>query len=174
MKLTILDGGMGGELIARGITSGDGLWSARALVDQPHVVSAVHRDYIDAGAEVIITNTYSTIPSYLGKAGLADQYAEFAQAAGSIARSVADGADHQVRVAGSLPPLDESYRFDLVPSNDTAGPIYNNLVGALTPFVDLFVCETMSCVRESVNAATAARSSGTGEIVRMKDLCVSQ
>ena len=159
-RLTILDGGMGGELIARGVTGGDGLWSAQALVDQPQTVADVHRDYVDAGAEVIITNTYSTIPSYLAKADLADKYLEYAEIAGRIARAVADSADRQVRVAGSLPPLDESYRYDLVPTAEIAGPIYENLVGILQPYVDLFVCETMSCVRESVIAATAASRSG--------------
>ena len=157
--LTIIDGGMGGELIARGLMASEGLWSAQALVDQPDVVKGVHRDFIAAGARVIITNTYSTIPSYFAKAGMADKYLEYAKIGGEIAREVADEAG-AVRVAGCLPPLDESYRYDLVPDDDVAQPVYQALVETLTPYVDLFVCETMSCVRESLNAATAARASG--------------
>lgn len=160
MDLTILDGGMGGELIARGITSGNGLWSAQALVEQPETVAAVHRDYIEAGARVIITNTYSTIPSYMDKAGLGERYLEYAEIGGRIAREVADASSEQVRVAGSLPPLDESYRYDLVPDDDVALPIYRSLVATLNPYVDLFLCETMSCVRESTCAAQAAQESG--------------
>ena len=47
------------------------LWSAQALLDAPDVVAQVHRDYIEAGARIIISNSYSTIPSYLGKLGMA-------------------------------------------------------------------------------------------------------
>ena len=61
-ELTVLDGGMGQELIRRGSPPG-GLWAAKALIDKPESVRAVHQDYIDAGARVIITNSYSTIPS---------------------------------------------------------------------------------------------------------------
>ena len=63
-ELTVIDGGMGGELQLRSGKTG-GLWSAQALVDAPDLVREVHEDYVSAGAEVIITNTYSTIPSYL-------------------------------------------------------------------------------------------------------------
>ena len=64
--LTILDGGMGGELIRRGWPSG-GLWSAKALLENPEVVRAVHQDYVSAGAQVIITNSNSTVPTNLAK-----------------------------------------------------------------------------------------------------------
>jgi len=153
----ILDGGMGGELIRREVIPRGELWSAQALLDAPDTVLAVHADYIAAGAQIIITNSYSTIPSYLGKLNLTDRYQELTRLAGRIARQAADAADQPVQVAGSLPPLNESYRPDLAPADQEALPIYRNLVEALTPHVDLFLCETMSCIRESVNAARAAR-----------------
>ena len=116
--VTVLDGGMGSELARRGDSTGKQLWSALALLDAPEAVSSVHDDYIEAGAEIIITNTYCTIPSYLGKSSLAHRYLELAELAGQLARQSADRAaatGRTVRVAGSLPPLDESYRADLVP-----------------------------------------------------------
>ena len=58
----LLDGGMGGELSARGTHDNRGVWSAQALLDAPEIVIEVHRDFIDAGARLIITNSYSTIP----------------------------------------------------------------------------------------------------------------
>ena len=155
--LTILDGGMGGELIRREATPRGELWSAQALLDAPDAVREVHDDYIVAGADIITTNSYSTIPSYLGKLGLAGRFEELTALAGQIARAAADQADRSVLVAGSLPPLDESFRWDLAPSDDEAMPVYRALVTALNPFVDLFFCETMSCIRESVSALTAAR-----------------
>lgn len=159
-ELTILDGGMGGELIARGQSTKNGLWSAQALLAAPEMVAEVHRDYVKAGASVIITNSYSTIPSYLAKGGMEDRYIELTRLAGEIARSVADEFNGQVRVAGSLPPLDESYRFDLAPPDEEARPVYESIVDALTPYVDLYVCETMACAREGRNAALAAAGSG--------------
>ena len=92
--LTIMDGGMGSELLKRSGQRG-GLWSAQALLDAPETVAQVHQDYIDAGARLIITNTYSTVPSYLQKGGWQDRFLELATLAGQIARDVADqGPDH--------------------------------------------------------------------------------
>ena len=155
-ELTILDGGMGHELIRRGSPPG-GLWSAKALIDKPEAVTAVHQDYIDAGAQVIITNSYSTVPSYLAKENMESQYIELTEVAARLAREVADRANTDVKVAGCLPPLSESYRHDLVPDDAEARPIYAAIVKALSAHVDIYVCETMSCVREAVNAAATAR-----------------
>ena len=155
--LTILDGGMGHELAKRGAGDRDGLWSARALLEHPELVAEVHNEYIDAGARVIITNSYSTIPSYLEKGGMADRYLELTELAALIARRVADASPHPVKVAGSLPPLDVSYRPDMVPSDAASAPVYEALTDVLLPHVDLFLCETMTSAREAANAARAAR-----------------
>ncbi|MEM7099978.1 MAG: homocysteine S-methyltransferase family protein [Pseudomonadota bacterium] len=162
-SVTILDGGMGGELIRRGLSTSAELWSAQALLDAPEHVLEVHQDFIQAGARVIITNSYSTIPSYLGKLDMAHRFEELTQIAGQIARRAAESSEHDVLVAGSLPPLSESYRPDLVPSDAQAAPIYEALVRALNPYVDLFICETMSSAREARNAAVAARQLGEGK-----------
>ena len=154
--LTILDGGMGGELIRRGWPSG-GLWSAKALLEHPEVVRAVHQDYVSAGAQVIITNSYSTVPSYLAKEDMQSRYVELTEIAARLAREVADAAPAEVRVAGCLPPLSESYRPDLVPGDDESRPIYSEIIKALSADVDLYLCETMSSVREAVNAASSVR-----------------
>ncbi len=170
--ITILDGGMGGELARRGVSNRNELWSAQALLDAPDVVAQVHRDYIEAGARIITTNSYSTIPSYLGKLDMAERYEELTSLAARIARDVASsvgassiGASSigpSIRVAGSMPPLDESYRPDLVPDATAALPVYQRLAAALDPFVDLFICETMSCAQEAHNAALAALEASAG------------
>lgn len=142
----------------RGGSTGKGLWSAQALREAPELVAEIHRDFINAGAAVIITNTYSTVPSYMEKEGLGDQYLTYAGLAGEIARQVADETPGAVNVAASLPPLSESYRPDLVPPDEESRPVYEALANVLNPYADLFLCETMSSVREAVNAATAART----------------
>lgn len=158
--LTILDGGMGGELIRRGVAEATGIWSARPLIENPAAVEQVHRDYIAAGAQIITTNSYSTIPSYLGKAGLASRYVELTRLAAELARRAADASGTDARVAGALPPLSESYRADLVPPVEEAGPIYAQLAAALEPHVDLLLCETMSSAAEARTAALAATAAG--------------
>jgi len=155
--LTILDGSLGAELDRRGFGRSDGIWSAKALIESPDMVAGIHRDYVNHGATVITTNTYSTIPHYLEKEGLEGRYVELTKLGGRIARDVADEFDHSVLVAGCLPPLDVSYRPDLVPSDEGSEPIYKALVEALNPYVDLFLCETMSSAREGKNAVSAAR-----------------
>jgi homocysteine S-methyltransferase len=61
----ILDGGLATELEARGLVLDNPLWSARALIDAPEIVAAVHRDYLEAGADVIETATYqATLPGF--------------------------------------------------------------------------------------------------------------
>ncbi|MCS5566916.1 MAG: homocysteine S-methyltransferase family protein [Pseudomonadales bacterium] len=155
--ITILDGGMGAELIRRGAAASGGLWSAQALLDAPEAVVETHRDFIRAGARLIITNSYSSIPSYLAKGGIEDRYEELTALAGQLARRAAGEMKENVRVAGSLPPLSESYRPDLVPDDQQARSIYEAMAVALEPYVDIFVCETMSSIRESINACEAAK-----------------
>ena len=157
-ELEILDGGMGHELSARGHMPREGLWSAQALLDVPSEVAQVHSDYITAGAQVITTNSYSTIPSYLAKAGMSESYQLLTEVAAKLARESADAASSYVRVAGCLPPLNESYRPDLVEADDESRAIYRELVSVLSPYVDLYLSETMSSVREAVNACFAARN----------------
>ena len=164
MAVTVLDGGMGGELQSR-FGSAKGLWSAQVLIDQPEAVVQVHREFIAAGARMIITNTYSTIPSYLGKEGRQSEYPGLTRLGGELARQAADESAAPVQVLGSLPPLEESYRPDLVPSADDALPIYRRLVEALLPNVDAFVCETMSTAEEALNAASQAVAFGSGKPV---------
>ena len=159
--VTLMDGGMGRELIRRGVATATGLWSAQALLDAPAVVVEAHRAFIAAGAQMITTNSYSCVPSYLGKADRADSYLELAALAGRLARAAASDSGCDVIVAGGLPPLSESYRSDLVVDDDTARPIYAALAETLEPYVDVFLCETMSSIREARNATAAARAAGT-------------
>ena len=162
-ELQILDGSMGDELILRGYTPRTGLWSAKALMNSPEAVAQVHDDYIAAGASIITTNSYSTIPSYLAKADMSESYQELTELAAKLARQSADRSDAAVMVAGCLPPLSESYRHDLVPEDAPSREVYRELVSVLSPYVDLYLCETMSNAREAANAASAARALDPGK-----------
>ena len=148
---------MGNELLKRVGKTSSGLWSAQFLIDFPELVKEVHQAYVDVGAQVITTNTYSTIPSYLKKEKKTHLMKDLIRKAGIIARGVAEENHQKILVAGSLPPLDESYRPDLVPDEKEALPIYEELIEELNPFVDIFLCETVSSILETSNILKAVR-----------------
>jgi S-methylmethionine-dependent homocysteine/selenocysteine methylase len=158
--LILLDGGMGQELINRGVSGQGVLWSAKALFDNPPAVQAVHEDYIRAGADVITTNSYACIRNNFAPLGLLDRLGEMNRLAAMLARQARDKAGKNVLIAGSMGPQNGSYRPDLVGSYDETEALYREQAGFLAPFVDLFICETMSCIREARAAATAALSTG--------------
>ena len=156
----ILDGGMGRELRMRGVEILDTIWSANGLITAPAVVRDIHMDYIEAGADIITTNSYGVILQELVKEGIAGRYDELNQLAGQLAVEARDRSGADVLIAGSLPPLRGSYRPDLVDAFAVIEPEYARQVALLTPFVDLFICETMSSADEGYAAAHAAVVSG--------------
>src|SRR5262245_7884845 len=110
---TLLDGGMGRELHRAGAPFRQPEWSALGLMLAPEMVEEAHRRFVEAGAEVITTNSYALVPFHIGDAKFRVEGGALADLAGRLARKAADSAGHMVRVAGSLPPLFGSYRPDL-------------------------------------------------------------
>src|SRR4029078_8009061 len=91
-KLIILDGATGTELQRRGVPMHGVAWSAAALDSHPETVRAVHEDYIRAGADVIITNSFSTARHVLEPAGLGDRIHAVNQHAVDLAPAERDNA----------------------------------------------------------------------------------
>ena len=156
----ILDGGMGRELRSRGVVILETIWSANGLITAPDVVRGIHRDYIDAGADIITTNTYGVIGHELAREGIAHRFDELNRLAGQLAVEARAQSGRDVLIAGSLPPLRGSYRADLVGPFEQIEPEYARQAGLLAPYVDLFICETMSCAREGFAAAHGALKTG--------------
>ena len=88
---------------------------------------------------------------------------ELVDKAGFLAREVSNENDRDILVAGGLPPLDESYRPDLVPDKKTSIPVYEELITILNPYVDLFLCETVSSIAETSNVLEAIKSKASPE-----------
>ncbi|MDA0127820.1 homocysteine S-methyltransferase family protein [Vibrio sp. MarTm2] len=144
--LTILDGGMGRELKRVGAPFSQPLWSAQALLESPQHVTQVHQSFVEAGAEIIITNAYACVPFHLGDERFQQQGAALARSAANIARKVAD--NHKgVLVAGCLPPAMGSYRPDLF-DVAKATPILETLIQAQAPYIDLWMVETLASIKE--------------------------
>jgi S-methylmethionine-dependent homocysteine/selenocysteine methylase len=156
----ILDGGMGRELRHRGVENLSTIWSANALLVAPDVVREVHADFIAAGAQVITTNTYGVIRHELAREGVEHRLRELNELAGQLAGEARDAAPHEVWIAGSLPPLNGSYRPDRVWPFEKSAPLYREQAEILAPYIDLFICETMSSAAEAFAAATAACETG--------------
>ncbi|WP_319521690.1 homocysteine S-methyltransferase family protein [uncultured Desulfosarcina sp.] len=156
----LLDGGMGRELQFRGVQLSRQIWSASALTEAPDMVRTVHEDYIRAGADIITTNTYGLIRENLAKAGLEDRYEDLNAIAGRLARQACATADRPVLVAGSLPPLRGSFRPDRVGPASKLISCYREQARILAPFVDFFLCETMSSAVEGSAAAAGALEAG--------------
>jgi S-methylmethionine-dependent homocysteine/selenocysteine methylase len=102
-ELVIIDGGTGTQLQAEGVPMDDVAWSARANLERPDVVQRVHEQYIRAGAEVIIANSYAASRAALEPAGLGRHVAEVNRAAVRAAlRAREAAATRPVAVAGSM------------------------------------------------------------------------
>ncbi|CAH7214649.1 homocysteine S-methyltransferase family protein [Vibrio chagasii] len=145
--LTILDGGMGRELKEIGAPFSQPLWSAQALIEAPGFVRQAHQNFVDAGAEIIITNSYACVPFHLGEELFAQRGFELAALSGELARAVADQAPQAVKVAGSIPPPFGSYRPDLF-KVEQAASIIQTLYDAQEPNIDLWLVETLCSIQE--------------------------
>lgn len=156
----ILDGGMGQELINRNASGQGILWSAKALFDLPEAVQAVHEDYIDAGADIITTNSYACIRNNFEPLGLEHRLGEMNRLAVELAQRARDSSGKPVLIAGSLGPQRGSYRPDLVGSYEETEALYMEQAEWLAPGVDFFICETLSCIVEARAAVAAALSTG--------------
>ncbi|WGI25176.1 homocysteine S-methyltransferase family protein [Halomonas alkaliantarctica] len=158
-NVVLLDGGMGQELRKRSSRPVSPLWSAQVMLDEPHLVTAAHRDFIEAGAQVIKLNTYSATPLRLARDGDARMFEPLYTAALSAAHQAREESGRAVRIAGCLPPLVASYHAGSVPDDATCLSDYQRIVARQVDGVDLFVCETMSLIREARAATIAAMES---------------
>ena len=168
----ILDGGMGHLLKRNGIevTGRIGTMErfrlvARANRDSPGIVVRSHLEYIRAGAHVITTNTYACVPSAFDDdasvvVDLIRAGGECAQEARKIARDEGLTSADTILIAGSLPPLHETYRADRVADYDELSAGYRMIVDAVSPYSDVLLCETMHSSQEAYAAAEAANAAG--------------
>lgn len=162
-QVTLIDGGMGQELLRRSENKAPRMWSADYLMHEPELVRQVHNEYIEAGARVLTINAYSSSYNRMASIGEEARVPELQKLACELAVGARDdvgaaGAD--VAIAGCLPPLNGSYRADRVREYDVNLEEYRKLVAHQLPYVDLFICETMSSVVEARASATAASESG--------------
>ncbi len=156
--VTILDGGMGQELIRRA-GKATGLWSTQALLDAPELVRAVHDDFFAAGAQIATTDTYAVLPDRLETYDMFDRLQELSDLACEIACNARD-AHGSGLVAGAMGPLGFSYQPDLAPPASEAAEIYAQLARYQLPFVDMHLLETMASVDQARGGLMGAGVTG--------------
>lgn len=158
-NITLLDGSIGQELVKRAGDRPTPLWSTSVMIEKPGLLAELHRDYFETGATIATTNSYAVHRDRLVRAGLEDQFEALLKAAalGAVAGRDAYGAG---RIAGSLGPLNASYRPDLCPEPAVAEDVYGEVVGLLRDHVDLFLIETVASVKHAEGALRAAKRGG--------------
>jgi len=159
-KVVLLDGGMGQELVKRGAVQESPVWGAQVLMDSPDLVRQLHVEFIKAGAKVITLNSYSVTPERLIRVDASDKFVELQTTAFDLAARARDEADiADVKIAASLPPLVGSYHPESTPEFEDALKSYRMIVESQADNVDLFICETMCCIKEAEAAGLAASES---------------
>jgi S-methylmethionine-dependent homocysteine/selenocysteine methylase len=160
-KHLLLDGATGTELNRRGLDTGLPLWSANALTTDSglSVLREVHLDYLNAGADIITTNTFRTNHRALIGKGFSAR--ELTLRAVATAREAIDEFGKPALVAGSVSSLEDCYRPDLVPSADECLDEHTERIEHLVEGgVDLLLIETMNSIREAVIATKIATATG--------------
>ena len=144
----ILDGGMGQELLARGMEPNGTLWSANALLqDKYHkLVLNTHVDFIKSGAEVIVTTTFTTRKTRLKDNKVENKFEYLNKKAGEIAQQ-AKKLYPNVLIAGGLPPQYLTYEADPRTDKEIKDDFYSQ-AKLLNPYIDFFYFDVLSSIKE--------------------------
>ncbi len=152
----MIDGAMGTELFARGLTAGDPpeMWN----LDQPDKIVDIHQNYINAGSDIILTNSFGGTAFRLKLHRLDDQVFEINKAAAMVARETVDASDRQVIVAGSMGPTGELLQPMGEMTPETAAEAFAaQAEGLAAGGADILWIETMSSLEEIEAAIAGAR-----------------
>ena len=148
----IIDGAMGTELMNLGVDLPLPLWSSVANFDEYDKVVDIHKRYINAGSDIITSNTFRTTARTFKKAGYTDGKAnEISKRCTSEAIKAAKEAinNKNVLLAGSIAPLEDCYEPDRFPGKIKARKEFEEIIQNIDSCgVDIFLFETMGNFEE--------------------------
>ena len=162
-EVVIMDGGTGTEIQRRGVPVSQENWSGLPMTHNPDLIREIHEDYIKAGAEIIITNTFSTGRWMLKKVGLEDRTVEINRLGVKLALEARANAalDSPVIVAGSMSTYSPWSDPTVIPSYEAALTDYREQAKALAEAgVDLIVVEMLVRTLDTRTSVKAAVETG--------------
>jgi len=157
----VLDGAMGTQLIARGMKAG--VCNDLLNVEQPHVVADVHRAYIQAGSDAVLTNTFGANRFVLGRHGLAERTWQINQAGAANAR---DAVDNGRYVLGDIGPCGDFLEpLGMLKPGDLRAAFAEQAEALVAGGVDGLIVETMTALDEASIVVEAALAAAAGRPV---------
>ena len=156
----ILDGGMGQELLNRGLKPKGTLWSAYALIDKDfhQMVIDSHLDFINAGAEVIVTATFTARRLRLIQNDSEKYFEKINIKAVELALRARDISKKEVLIAGGLPNQKQTYSADLGEDLDLIEKNFYDQAILLNNGIDFFYLDVLSSGLECQLALKAIQS----------------
>lgn len=151
----LADGAIGTNLFAMGLESGEApeLWNA----EQPEKVTRLHQEFVDAGSDIILTNSFGGTRHRLKLHGAQDRVFELNRKAAELARAVADRAGRKMVVGGSVGPTGELLApLGALSFEDAVAAFREQIEGLKAGGVDIVWIETMASPDEIRAAAKAA------------------
>lgn len=155
----LADGATGTNLFTRGLISGEApeFWN----VERPDDIAALHRSFVDAGSDLILTNSFGGNAYRLKLHNAEHRVSELNRAAAEIARRVADEADRPVVVAGSIGPTGELFEpLGPLTIEEAADAFAEQAQGLADGGADVLWIETMSAPEEIEAALSGAGRTG--------------
>ncbi|MCL4257959.1 MAG: homocysteine S-methyltransferase family protein, partial [Anaerolineales bacterium] len=153
----LADGAMGTVLHERGVAFARS-FDELNLID-PQLVTSIHAEYIAAGAEIVMTNTFGANRYRLAEHGLEEQVAEINQRGVELARAAAQAAARPVWVAGDIGPLGVRLApFGRVQPEEARAAFEEQVRGLLLGAPDLLIIETITDLYELREAVQAAKA----------------
>ena len=148
-KVRILDGGMGQELLSRGLVSKGTLWSASAILEKKfhNLVIDAHLSFIYAGAEVIVTNTFVGRKIRLIENNVEEHFHYINEQACILSLQAKEISKRNVLIAGSIPSQKDTYVEDKRNTNEIEKDFYEQ-AKIIAPFVDFLYLDVVSSGRE--------------------------
>ena len=148
-KTRILDGGMGQELLAKGLKAKGSLWSATALIEKKYhqLVVDAHLDFIKSGADVIVTNNFSARRTRMIQNKVEEHFNYANEKAGELALKAKEISKKNVLIAGSLPGQNDTYVLDQR-DKKIIEKGFHDQAKLIKPFIDFFYLDVLCGTRE--------------------------
>ena len=158
-KKYILDGGTGQTLLEKGLKPEGTLWSATALINEDFhdLVVETHLDFINAGADLIVTNNFGLRKRRLLQNNRLDYFESANKFAGQLAWKAKELSNKNIFIAGSLPTHADTYQSRFFNTDEEVHQSFYETAKILNPFVDLFYLDVISSVKETRIACEAIK-----------------